>query len=89
MNTQALSICVPFPNQPKPEAFAALIDDIIQWKIERGELPETLKKKRESEAPPKNEPRPFILPEFYDWMIQELATLGEFPFSVAPVRGHA
>ena len=84
MKTQALSICIPFPNQPKPEAVAALIDDIIQWKIERGELPEALKKKHEAETSPKNGPKPFLLLEFYDWMIQELAASGELPRSVLP-----
>lgn len=81
MKTQALSICIPFPNQPKPEAVAALIDDIIQWKIERGDLPEALKKKHEPETPTKHEPKPFIMPEFYDWMLQELDALAELPRS--------
>jgi hypothetical protein len=79
MKTNSLAICIPFPNQPRPEAVAALIDDIIQWKIEKGDLPEVLTKKDKPETPPKNESNPFILTELYDWMMQELDALVELP----------
>ena len=71
MKTEPLSIHI-----------AALIDEIIQWKIEMGDLPEVLNKKREPKIASKNEAKPFILPEFYDWIIQELDGLSELPHNL-------